>query len=108
MIAPFARHLGVDRLRAVDLIFDESGNYVGFDGSCPTSKMGGKMKIIDADKAELGASKIVMVGDGSSDLETQPFVDLFIGYGGYLERAKVKAEAKHFVYKLSEIPALLA
>ncbi len=106
-IAPFARHLGIERVRAVDLIFDGDGNYAGFDGNCPTSRMGGKMKVIDADKAALGATKTVMVGDGSSDLETQPFVDLFIGYGGYLERAKVKAEAKRFVYKLSEIPALL-
>lgn len=106
-IAPFARHLGVERVRAVDLIFDDRGHYAGFDGTCPTSRMGGKMKVIDSDKAERGASKTVMVGDGSSDLETQPFVDLFIGYGGYLERAKVKAEAKRFVYKLSEIPALL-
>ncbi len=106
-IAPFARYLGIDRLRAVDLLFDENGNYAGFDGNCPTSRMGGKMKVIDADKVALGASQTVMVGDGSSDLETQPFVDLFIGYGGYLERSKVKAEAKQFVYKLSEIPALL-
>ncbi|MBD5779528.1 HAD-IB family phosphatase [Pelagicoccus sp. NFK12] len=106
-IAPFARHLGVERVRAVDLIFDDAGRYLGFDGNCPTSRMGGKMKVIDADKAERGATQTVMVGDGSSDLETQPFVDLFIGYGGYLERAKVKAEAKQFVYKLSDIPALL-
>lgn len=106
-ILPFARHLGIEKVRAVDLLFDESGNYAGFDGNCPTSRMGGKMKVIDADKAASAAELTVMVGDGSSDLETQPFVDLFIGYGGYLERAKVKAEAKHFVYKLSEIPALL-
>ncbi|MDQ8182048.1 HAD-IB family phosphatase [Pelagicoccus sp. SDUM812005] len=106
-ILPFARHLGIEKVRAVDLLFDENGNYAGFDGNCPTSRMGGKMKVIDADKAASAAELTVMVGDGSSDLETQPFVDLFVGYGGYLERAKVKAEAKHFVYKLSEIPALL-
>lgn len=106
-IAPFAKFLGIEKVRAVDLVFDGEGNYAGFDGDCPTSRMGGKMKVIDADRAEHSDSVAVMVGDGSSDLETQPFVDLFIGYGGYLERAKVKAEAKHFVYKLSEIPALL-
>ncbi|MBK1879113.1 HAD-IB family phosphatase [Pelagicoccus mobilis] len=106
-IAPFAKFLGIDKVRAVDLIFDADGNYAGFDGNCPTSRMGGKMKVIDADRAEYAESVAVMVGDGSSDLETQPFVDLFIGYGGYLERTKVKAEAKQFVYKLSEIPALL-
>ncbi|EDY80536.1 haloacid dehalogenase-like hydrolase, putative [Verrucomicrobiia bacterium DG1235] len=107
-IAPFARHLGVDRVRAVDLIFGSDGSYAGFDGDCPTSRMGGKMKVIEADRNELDGEKVVMVGDGSSDLETQAFVDLFIGYGGYIERAKVKAEAKRFVYKLSEIPALLS
>jgi phosphoserine phosphatase len=106
-IAPFARHIGVDRVRAVDLIFDEQGGYAGFDGNCPTSRMGGKMEVINSDRTAMGATQTVMVGDGSSDLETQPFVDLFIGYGGFLERAKVKAEAMQFVYKLSEIPALL-
>lgn len=106
-IAPFAAHLGVERVRAVDLIFEKDGSYAGFDGNCPTSRMGGKMRVIEEDCRDLEASATVMVGDGSSDLETQPFVDLFIGYGGYIERAKVKAEAKQFVYKLSEIPALL-
>ncbi|MDQ8203762.1 HAD-IB family phosphatase [Pelagicoccus sp. SDUM812003] len=107
VIAPFAAYLGVDRVRAVDLIFDENGGYVGFDENCPTSRMGGKMEIIEADRAALEAMRVVMVGDGSSDLETQPFVDLFIGYGGFLERPKVKAEAKAFVYRLSDIPNLL-
>lgn len=107
-IAPFAKHLGVEKVRAVDLIFSDEGAYAGFDSNCPTSRMGGKMKVIESDRTASGATQIVMVGDGSSDLETQPFVDTFIGYGGYLERTKVKAEAKHFVYKLSDIPALLA
>ncbi|MBC2604747.1 HAD-IB family phosphatase [Pelagicoccus albus] len=104
-IAPFAKFLGIEKVRAVDLIFDEQGGYAGFDGNCPTSRMGGKMKVIDADRSE--GDLAVMVGDGSSDLETQPYVDLFIGYGGFLAREKVKSEAKQFVYKLSEIPALL-
>lgn len=106
-IAPFAKFLGIEKVRAVDLIFDDAGNYAGFDARCPTSRMGGKMEVIDAERAGHDESLAVMVGDGSSDLETQPFVDLFIGYGGYLERTKVKAEAKQFVYTLSEIPALL-
>lgn len=106
-IAPFAKFLGVDKVRAVDLIFDDDGQYGGFDGKCPTSRMGGKMEIIEMDTAGLGDVVTAMVGDGSSDLETQPHVGFFIGFGGYLERAKVKAEAKQFVYKLSEIPALL-
>ncbi len=106
-IEPFARFLGIDKVRAVDLRFDAYGNYLGFDESCPTARMGGKRVVIEADRSALGAGKVVMVGDGSSDLETQPFVDLFVGYGGYVARAKVKAEARAFVYKLTDIFALL-
>lgn len=106
-IAPFARFLGIERVRAVDLLLDEAGGYLGFDQNCPTARMGGKMEVIETDRAALDASLTVMVGDGSSDLETQPFVDRFIGYGGFVERAKVKAEAQCFVYRLAEIPALL-
>lgn len=106
-IAPFARFLGIERVRAVDLKLDASGAYLGFDTRCPTSRMGGKMEVIAADRSALDAEMVVMVGDGFSDVETQPYVDLFIGYGGYVERAKVMAESRHFVYQLSDIPALL-
>ena len=34
-----------------------------------------------------------MVGDGVSDLETRPSVDLFVGYGGYAARERVRREA---------------
>lgn len=106
-IAPFAGFLGLDKVRAVDLQLDEEGAFLGFDSSCPTSRMGGKMEVIAADKAALKASQTVMVGDGSSDLETQPHVDLFIGYGGFVAREKVKNESKHFVYQLTDILELL-
>lgn len=107
VIAPFANYLGIKRVRAVDLMFGGDGEYIGFDGNCPTARMGGKIKVIETDERVFNSHTTVMVGDGSSDLETQPHVDLFIGYGGYLERPKVKAEANQFVYKLSEIPELL-
>ena len=106
-IVPFARFLGIEKVRAVDLRFGAGGTYLGFDESCPTARMGGKRIVIEADRAALGAGKVVMIGDGSSDLETQPFVDLFVGYGGFVARAKVKAEAKAFVTRLTDILPLL-
>lgn len=106
-IAPFAKFLGVEKVRAVDLLFDDAGKYRGFDTSCPTAWMGGKMKVIEADRRTAAAERVVMVGDGSSDLETQPHVDLFVGYGGYVARANVKAGAREFVYKLTDIIPLL-
>lgn len=65
------------------------------------------MEVIDADKSAFGATRTVMVGDGSSDLETHTHVDLFVGYGGFVVREKVKRESQRFVYKLTEILELL-
>lgn len=106
-IAPFARYLGISAVRAVDLRFDADGRYLGFDAACPTSRMGGKTEVIDSERQASRALSVVMVGDGSSDLETQPFVDLFVGYGGFVERAKVKREARAFVNRLTDILGLL-
>ena len=51
--------------------------------------------------------KIVMVGDGVSDLETVPVVDIFVGFGRYLTRPKVKAEARYFVQALEQLLEIL-
>ena len=48
-----------------------------------------------------------MVGDGISDFETQDTVDLFVGFGGFIQRPKVKAGASQFINSLSEILPLL-
>ena len=36
----------------------------------------------------------MMIGDGSTDLETQPYLNLFIGYGGNIERISIKEKIK--------------
>lgn len=98
---------GIARVEAVDLFFDAAGDYVGFDEAYPTTRSGGKPERIRALRTELRPERIVMVGDGVSDLETAPEVDLFIGFGRYLKRAKVKAGASVFVETLADVPALL-
>ncbi|MBC8011873.1 MAG: HAD-IB family phosphatase, partial [Burkholderiales bacterium] len=107
-IRPLADHLGIARVEAVDLYFDAAGDYAGFDETYPTTRSGGKPEVIRTLKAELKPARVVMVGDGVSDLETQPEVDLFIGFGRYVAREKVKAGATRFVSSLDAIPALLA
>lgn len=107
VIAPLAKYLGVTRIEAVDLFFDAAGNYTGFDAKFPTTRSGGKPTCIEDLKRELSPSRVVMVGDGVSDLETIDVVDLFVGFGRYTERAKVKAAAKAFIYSLSDLPLLL-
>tara|TARA_B110000037_G_C17032855_1_gene470283 strand:- start:272 stop:928 length:657 start_codon:yes stop_codon:yes gene_type:complete len=108
VIEPLAKHLGIEGLEAVDLVFNEDGSYHSFKETCPTSRMGGKIEIVEAAKAIGDVDVTVMVGDGVSDLETQDNVDLFIGYGRVVARDKVKAEAKHFVMSLQDIPSILA
>ena len=38
----------------------------------------------------------MMIGDGKTDLETQPFVHTFIGYGGNVERNTIKEKVNFY------------
>jgi len=106
-ILPLAAHLGIARVEAVDLFFDAQGKYKGFDENYPTTRSGGKPEVVAALKRELNPVKTVMVGDGVSDLETRPEVTLFVGFGGYVARPKVRQGAALFVTQLSELLPVL-
>jgi len=106
-IEPLAKLLGIARIEAVQLRFDAAGNYAGFDESFPTTRAQGKPARIRELKRELRPVRTAMVGDGVSDLEATAAVDVFVGFGGFVERAKVRAGARHFIHRLSELPALL-
>jgi phosphoserine phosphatase len=106
-IRPLADALGVERVEAVRLELDAAGNYFGFDRRCPTARAGGKNAIISALREQSAPCTIVMVGDGASDLETAPDVDLFVGFGRYAERPRVRAGAGAYIHRLAELPAVL-
>jgi phosphoserine phosphatase len=106
-IRPLADHLGVPQVEAVDLFFREDGSYAGFDTAFPSTRSGGKTEIIRRIRAELRPEKVVMVGDGASDLETLPAVDLFVGFGGFVTRENVRREAPAFVTSLAGVLALV-
>ncbi len=106
-ILPLAAYLGIDRVEAVDLKFDAAGGYAGFAEDYPTTRTGGKPIVIERLKAEFKPSAIVMVGDGVSDLETKPVVDLFVGFGGTVSREKVRAGAAFFIHRLEELATIL-
>jgi phosphoserine phosphatase len=107
IIRPLANLLGIERVEAVDLFFDAEGRYTGFDEAYPTTRSGGKPEVIARLKTELQPARIVMVGDGASDLETKPFVDLFVGFGRYVSRQKVRLESAAFITRLAELPPLI-
>lgn len=106
-IRPLADFLGITRVEAVDLYFRGDGSYRAYDVDYPTTRSGGKPQVIARLRRELEPGKIVMVGDGVSDLETVPAVDLFVGFGRYAARAPVRAAAGNFILSLNELLPLL-
>lgn len=106
-IQPLAAALGIARVEAVDLFFEDDGSYRGYAANYPTTRSGGKPEVIAQLKREFLPRRIVMVGDGASDLETKPVVDRFIGFGRYTARESVRAGAHVFVRSLDEVPGAL-
>lgn len=106
-IQPLADFLGGLRIEAVELYFNPDGTYRDFDRIYPTTRSGGKPEVISRLRRELQAERVVMVGDGVSDLETQPVVDLFVGFGRYAARPAVRSAAHHFIHSFQELPSLL-
>jgi phosphoserine phosphatase len=107
VIRPLADFLGIARIEAVDLYFGPDGSYAGYDSAFPTTRTGGKREIVERLRADLKPEKVVMVGDGVSDMETRPAVDLFVGFGGFVAREKVRQGSAAFVTSLGAVPALV-
>lgn len=96
-ILPLAARLGIDacRVHAVDIFFDNNGDYSGFDASSPLVKNGGKGKICQ--QINPNQQTMAMVGDGNTDLEAGKVGATTIGFGGVVSREIVKRDADIFV-----------
>ncbi|MBC7979848.1 MAG: HAD-IB family phosphatase [Armatimonadetes bacterium] len=90
LIRPLATVLGISHVEAVPLYINERGDYDGYGKDYPTTRNLGKNEIIREWRSALLPERIVMIGDGISDLETKPEVDLMIGFGGVVQREKVR------------------
>jgi HAD superfamily phosphoserine phosphatase-like hydrolase len=97
LIRPLADSLGIRHVEAVPVFFDECGAYAGYGGNFPTTRNLGKNEIIREWKRAILPARVVMIGDGISDLETKPDVDVMVGFGGVITREKVKAGADVWV-----------
>lgn len=104
-IAPLASHLGIAAraVHAVALQFDDEGNYRDFDRRSLLARAGGKELVVHAILAR-AKGRSAFIGDGVSDLETKPVVNLFIGFGGVHTRPRVMENAEVYVTE----PALTA
>ena len=103
IIRPLADNLGITHVEAVPLKFDNSGEYVGYDKHFPTTRNLGKNEIIQEWKRALLPERVLMIGDGISDLETKPDVELMIGFGGVVARDKVKKGADRWLTNFNDM-----
>lgn len=106
LIQPLAKVLGVEHVEAVPLYFDDDGNYQGYGTDYPTTRNQGKNEVIREWKNALLPQRVVMMGDGVSDLETRPDVDQFIGFGGVVARPVVKDSCDCWITDLTDSSTL--
>jgi len=113
MIEPVAALCNVAKedIYANTFLFDDSGAFTGHLESEPTSRAGGKAKVVADLKAKHGYETVVMIGDGATDMEARDVeggADAFIGFGGIAVREKVQAGADWFVLSFDPLIEELA
>ena len=102
LIQPLAERLGIAHVEAVPLYFHEDGSYKGYGEDYPTTRNLGKNEVIREWKQALLPERVVMMGDGMSDLETKPDVDDFIGFGGVVARPKIEKGSDHWLADMAD------
>ena len=101
-ILPLAEALNIRNVHAVALTFDAKGNYADFDRRSFLTRTGGKELVVRDIRAR-SHGKAAFVGDGVSDLEAKPAVDLFVGFGGVVVRPRVKENADLYITRLPDV-----
>ncbi|MCQ8103322.1 HAD-IB family phosphatase [Methylomonas sp. SURF-2] len=105
-ILPLADLLGIpeQHVHAVDVIFDEQGQYRDFARHSPLAVSGGKARICR--RLRMHHSSLAMVGDGKTDLEAKLAGAYMIGFGGVVERSLVREQADIYLLD-SSLAAIL-
>jgi len=95
-VLPMASALGFTPadVFAVDIRFDDKGNYAGFVAETPLVKASGKREIVE--QLALPRRRL-MVGDGSTDALVRPAVDAFAAFTGVIRRDGVARDANYVV-----------
>lgn len=92
-----------ENVAAVGITFNDDGSYADFDSNSPLATTGGKRLAIERWHVDRPA---VMVGDGTTDLEARPVVDLFVAFAGVIERPNVVGAADVVIRSNSLAPLL--
>jgi phosphoserine phosphatase len=79
-------------------------NYLAVESN-PLTGTRGKNQVVSRIRVE-HPGRVLMVGDGGSDLEAATDVDLFVGFGGAEFRQRVADESPVYIHSLSLAPIL--
>ena len=96
MINPIAEALGLDphtHVLANTILYDEQGNYEGFDRTEHTSRDMGTPAALTYLMQKHGYQKMVMVGGGATDAQAKPPAKSFVRYSGVTVRDAVREKA---------------
>jgi phosphoserine phosphatase len=93
VVSPLAQVSGIEHVEAVPMDFQMDGSYLSYDSGFPTAGNHGKASIIREWISAMLPERVVMIGDSLPDLETKPFVDVFIAFRGVVDRPRITAEA---------------
>lgn len=105
-VSILAKHLKIPKKRVIcnKIYFDKNGKYIDYNRENPLAKNNGKKFLI---KKFIGSKKgLVLVGDGSTDLEAKEAVDLFIAFGGVVKRKLIKQKADIYIEDKTLFPIL--
>lgn len=92
-----AEHLGIEPEHVItnEIFHNKDGSYRSFNLNHPLSNNGGKKTMIQKIRTRFG--KVCFIGDGSTDLDTQEEVELFIGFGGVIRRKNIEENSHVYV-----------
>ena len=110
LVLPVAQQVGIpsSHIFANLLVFDSDGVCRGrFDAAAPTSRTGGKARVLEEVMRCHGYQRVAIVGDGITDLEARPPATIFIAFGGVVQRQRVMESADHCVTDFAELARCL-
>jgi phosphoserine phosphatase len=102
----FGQQLGIpeNNIYAVDLYFDEQGQYRDHDRTSPLICNGGKINCIHTIQQQ--HPRVAHIGDGLNDLDTQGHATRFIGFGGQAHRKNIAGKAEYYIQHQSMLAIL--
>ena len=105
-IVPIAHELGIPAtdVLAVEVFFDEAGQYTGFDEKSNLIEAYGKNREIEKNLKPHQSS--LLLGDGVTDWEAASAVSRFVGFAGLNSKSWVKNNSDFYINDHSIIPLL--